>query len=359
VCPRITIVYNEPNPSRYDRANERKAVFGVLEAVEAVRASVNELGHEAALLPLVPPFEAAREKLASLDVRLVFNLFEGFCGEPETEALVPAALSELGIPFTGCHAPVLRLALDKVEVKKLLQAAAIPTPDFQLLHPENLSTFRLDYPCIVKPRAEDASHGITEDSVVNDFASLARQVEKIAGSYNSSALVEKFVGGREFNATVMGNSDCTVLPVSEIAYTLSPGMPRILSFEAKWEEDSIYYKGTQVVCPAEVGPAQSEYIAGMALAAYKLLGCCGYARVDMRLDEAGKLNVMEVNPNPDISPGAGAARQALAAGMNYTQFIDKIIKLAREKNDYGRRHTPHGCRGQTGANANTAGYARI
>jgi D-alanine-D-alanine ligase len=359
VRARLAVVFNEPNPSRYDRANERKAVYGVLEAVEAVRASIAELGYEAVLLPLEPPFEAAREKLASLDVRLVFNLFEGFCGEPETEALVPGALAELGMPFTGCRAPVLRLALDKVKVKTLLQIAGIPTPDFQLLNLKNLSTFRLDYPCIVKPRAEDASHGITADSVVNDFASLNRQVKKVAGSYGSDALVEKFVGGREFNATVIGNSGCTVLPVAEIVYTLSPGVPRVLSFEAKWEEDSAYFKGTQVVCPAEVAPAASEDIAGTALAAYKLLGCCGYARVDMRLDEAGELNVMEVNPNPDISPGAGASRQALAAGMNYTQFIDKIIRLALEKNDYGGRHTPHGCRGQTGADANTAGYSRI
>lgn len=359
MCARVAVVYNEPNPSRYDRTHEQKAVIGVLEAVEAVRASIIELGYEVVLLPLVPPFETAREKLALLDVKLVFNLFEGFCGEPETEALVPEALDKLRIPFTGCQASVLRLALDKAKVKVLLQAAGIPTANFQLLNPETLATFRLDYPCIVKPRAEDASHGITADSVVNDSASLARQVKMIAECYGSGALVEKFVGGREFNATVMGNADCTVLPVSEIVYSLSPGIPRVLSFEAKWEEDSVYFKGTKVVCPAEVDARERDDIAGTALAAYKLLGCRGYARVDMRMDEAGKLNVMEVNPNPDISPGTGAARQALAAGMNYTQFIDKIIKLALEKNNYDRRNPPHGGRGQTGADANTAEYARI
>ncbi len=359
MCARVAVVYNEPNPSRYDRTHEQKAVIGVLEAVEAVRASIVELGHEVVLLPLVPPFKTARQKLASLEVLLVFNLFEGFCGEPETEALVPETLAELGLPFTGCEAAVLRLALDKAKVKVLLQAAGIPTADFQLLNPETLSTFHLDYPCIVKPRAEDASHGITADSVVNDFPSLARQVKVIAECYGSAALVERFVGGREFNATVMGNSECVVLPVSEIVYSLSPGVPRILSFEAKWEEDSVYFKGTKVVCPAEIEPEERDYVAGTALAAYKLLGCRGYARVDMRLDEAGKLNVMEVNPNPDISPGTGAARQALAVGMNYTQFVDKIVKLALEKKDYDRQDPPHGRRGQIGADTNTPQYARI
>src|SRR4030042_5601620 len=110
MCARIGVVYNEPTPSRYDRTHEEKAVIGVLEAVEAVRTSILELGYEVVLLPLVPPFDLAREKLASLKVVLVFNLFEGFCGEPETEALVPEALGELGLPFTGCQALALRMA---------------------------------------------------------------------------------------------------------------------------------------------------------------------------------------------------------------------------------------------------------
>jgi D-alanine-D-alanine ligase len=359
MCARLAVVYNKPTPSRYDRTHEKKSVDGVLEAVEAVRAAAVELGYDTVLLPLVPPFETARKKLESLDVSVVFNLFEGFCDAPETEALVPEALDEVGVPYTGCQVEVLRLGLDKAKVKVLLQAAGIPTADFQLLNPDTLHLFRLDYPCIVKPRADDASNGITADSVVHDFPSLERQVKRLTESYGSSSLVEKFIGGREFNATVMGNSKLTVLPVSEIVYSLSEGLPRILNFEAKWEEDSVYFKGTKVVCPAEISPAERDYIAGTALAAYMLLGCNGYARADMRMDEAGKLNVMEVNPNPDISPGTGAARQAMAAGMNYTQFIDRIIKLALEKKKYDRRHPPHGRRRQTGADANTPEYARI
>jgi len=358
MCARLAVVYNEPVPSRYDVTHEEKSVLGVMEAVEAVRAAIVELRHEVVLVPLLPPFEDARQKLESLDVDLVFNLFEGFCDEPETEPLVPETLVELDIPFTGCEAAVLRLALDKAKVKVLLQAAGIPTADFQLLNPETLSTFRLDYPCIVKPRSDDASNGITADSVVRDFESLARQV-KVVTEFYGSALVERFIGGREFNATVMGNSKFAVLPVSEIVYSLSPDLPRILNFEAKWEEDSVYFKGTKVVCPAEISTAERHYITGTALAAYMLMGCAGYARVDMRMDETGKLNVMEVNPNPDISPGTGAARQAMAAGMNYPKFVEKIVKLALEKRKYDRRHPTHGRRGQTGADANTPEYARI
>ena len=93
---RVAIVYNEPLPSRYDTAGEEKAVLGVLQAVDAVHQALLELGYEVTRVPLVPPLEQARSKLSSLDVDLVFNLFEGFCGQPETEALVPETLSGTG-----------------------------------------------------------------------------------------------------------------------------------------------------------------------------------------------------------------------------------------------------------------------
>jgi D-alanine-D-alanine ligase len=356
---RVAVVYNEPHPSRYDHNREEKAVLGVIEAVTAVHQALIELGDDVILLPLVPPFEEARSKLAELTVDVVFNLFEGFCGEPPTEALVPEALTEMGLTFTGCQADVLRLALDKAKVKVILKSAGIPTPDFQLLNPETLHTFRLGYPCIVKPRSEDASHGINAESVVRGFTSLKRQVTVVSEAYGGGALIEEFVGGREFNATVIGDGQYMVLPVSEIVYTLPPGIPRLLTFAAKWENDSVYYEGTKVTCPAEVTPEERENIASTALATFRLIGCSGYARVDMRMDETGKLNVIELNPNPDISPGTGAARQAEAAGMSYAQFVDMIVNLALEKKKHDRQDTPRVRRGQAGADADTAAYARI
>ncbi len=356
---RVAVVYNEPQPSRYDRSSEQKAVLGVIEAFTAIQQALLKLGGSVVLLSLAPPFEEARRKLAALKVDVVFNLFEGFCGEPPTEALVPEALTELGLPFTGCQADVLRLALDKAKIKVILKSAGIATPDFQLLNPETLHAFRLGYPCIVKPRGEDASHGINAESVVRDFTQLEKQVTKITETYNGGALVEAFIGGPEFNATVIGNAHPIALPVSEIIYELPPDIPRILTFAAKWENDSAYFKGTKVICPAGVSDEEREHIAGMALETFRLIGCRGYARVDMRRDEAGKLNVIELNPNPDISPGAGAVRQAAAAGMSYSQFVAKIIGLALEKNKHGHQNTPHVRRGQAGAGADTAAHARI
>ncbi len=324
---RVAIVYNQPQHSRYDIRGEGAAVNGVLKAVDAVRNALVELEFEVALIPLKLPLEEAAESLNILDADIVFNLFEGFCGQPETEAFVPEVCDRRAIPYTGCPGEVLRLALDKVKTKEKLIECGIATPDFQLLNPRTFHLFRLNYPCIVKPLGEDASHGITARSVVYNADTMEEQVTRVSDAYGGSALVEEFADGREFNTTVLGGS---VLPVSEIAYLLPTGMPRLLTYEAKWQQQSLYYKGTKAVCPACINEDEQKTIARIALAAYKAIGCRGYARVDMRLDGNGKLKVLEVNPNPDISPGEGAARQAGIAGLSYTGFIKKIVALAGE-----------------------------
>jgi D-alanine-D-alanine ligase len=342
---RVAVVYNEPLKSRYDERGEQAAVTGVLEAVEAVHDALLKLGYGVVKVPLAPPLHRARKRLGALEADIVFNLFEGFAGHPETEAEIAEILAALERPFTGCPAGALKLALDKARTKAVLKSAGINTPDFQLLRPETLSGFRLVYPCIVKPRREDASHGLSPQNVVNDFASLEKQVTAVSRYYGGQALVEHFIEGREFNVTVLGD---TVLPVSEIDYSLPKGVPRLLTFAAKWQTDSPYFQGTKVVCPAEIKDKERENIAQTALKVFGLLGCRGYARVDMRLDETGQLNVIEANPNPDISPGAGSVRQAEAAGMTYPQFIEKIVKLALEKEKDGGQDTPDAKKGQAG-----------
>ena len=330
MCARIAIVYNKPEVSRYSSRGEDTAVLGVLESVEAVNKALIELKHDITLLPLSPA-DDIKNSLSSANADLLFNLFEGFCGSPETEALVPDIAEELKIPYTGCPSSVLRLALNKAKAKALLKSAGVRTPSGQVLTPDTLGEFNLVYPCIVKPCSEDASHGISDLSVVDDLASLTRQVTMICDVYGGQALVEEFVGGREFNATVLGNTRYTALPPSEIVYTLPEGMPKLLTFAAKWEIGSVYYLNTQLCCPAKISPAEKRAITQTITKVYQLFGCKGYARVDMRLDKDGKVNVIEVNPNPDISPGTGAARQADAAGMTYAEFMGTIINYALER----------------------------
>jgi D-alanine-D-alanine ligase len=333
---KITIIFNEPNSDRYGDMGESKAVASVLEEVRPVQRALTELGYPVVKIPLRPPLELAEEKLRALETDLVFNLFEGFDGRPETEAMVADILSGLGIPFTGNPPSTLSLALDKAKAKAVLKSDGVRTPKYQSLSPENLYLFHLNFPCIVKPLGEDASHGVSEESVVKNLDQLTKQVTKISQLFRGDTLVEEFLEGREFNVTVLGNKEPIALPVAEMVYYLPPELPRLLTFAAKWHEESIYYKGTKATCPAEIGEQERQLISQTALTAFKLLGCRGYARVDMRMDAEGIPNVLEVNPNPDISPGYGAARQAKAAGLPYSKLIEKIVMFALEEHSYSR-----------------------
>jgi len=328
VRPKIAVIYNEPVHDRYDAIGEKVAVLSVIKEVDAVHQALSESGYSVTRVPLVPPLERAREQLEQLEADVVFNLFEGFDGRPETEADVTVILSELELPHTGCGAEAISLALDKVKSKLLLAAAGVESPRHQLLNSESISSFDLSFPCIVKPNSEDASHGITEESVVNNPNSLEQQVTRICNLYGGWALAEEYVAGREFNATVVGNKKLNVLPISEIAYSLPAGLPNILTYSAKWEPESLYFKCSEVVCPAHLKTDEHRRIESVVETAFNVIGCAGYARVDLRMDVEGRFKVIEVNPNPDISPDAGAARQARAAGMTYQEFIERLVLIA-------------------------------
>jgi D-alanine-D-alanine ligase len=241
-------------------------------------------------------------------------------------------LVELKLPFTGCPPSALDLALDKARTKKLLSEAGINTPRYQILTTSGLKAFNLSFPCLVKPVSEDASHGLSEDSVVANSQELKKQVEKVCAGFGGKALVEEFLDGREFNTVVMGNQRLTVPAVSEIVFTLPPDKPRILTFASKWDENSLYYINTKAHCPAEITAREKACIIKLAKAAFRATGCRGYARVDFREGHPGEFFVLEVNPNPDITPGAGASLQIAAAGLSYNQFIDRVLHMALQYN---------------------------
>ncbi len=330
MCPKVAIVYNQPEPGRYADMGESAAIAGVIDEVEAVEQSLSDLKYSSFRVPLSPPLERVWDSLSAIDADVVFNLFEGFDGQPMTEVNVAEMLAETGFPYTGCNANAIKLCLDKAKAKDTLAASGIPSPQYRIIKGKLPTQFDLRFPCIVKPRAEDASHGITEESVIYDRKQLEKQVAKVCKLFGGEALVEEYIDGRELNATVMGNSKASVLPVSEIVYTLPQGKPRILTFAAKWEPQSEYYRGSVHVCPAEIEVKVKHSAADIALSVFRACGCSGYARVDFRQAASGDLAVIDINPNPDTSPTSGAARQAKAAGLSYTQFTELIINIALE-----------------------------
>jgi len=328
---RVALIYNDPIPDRYSEMGEAEAIADVLEEVKSVYDGLIASGYSVVKVPLVPPIDSVRDILSNTDADIFFNLFEGFAGRPETEAMVAGMLAVMGKPFTGSLPATLALALDKVKTKELLLAAGLNTPRYQVLCLDELDRFSLNFPCIVKPAGEDASHGVDQHSVVNDPQALAVQVEKICVHYGGKALVEEFIDGREFASTIMGIHHPIITAISEIEFSLPPGLPRMLTFGAKWLTEDVYFHHTDPVCPAKIDSALQAHITETSIAAYRLLGCRGYARVDMRLDSQGRANVLEVNPNPDIAPTVVWDARLASIGMTYPQFIDRILQLALDR----------------------------
>jgi len=261
----------------------------------------------------------------------VFNLAEGLAGKLFEEARIAWALEAMGYCFTGSGGSAIAHGANKSRTKELLLAHDVPTPDWWLFrHPDEV-TGQIDelvLPLIVKPVAEDASIGVGPEAVIHTEGALRERIAYVIDAYRQTALAETFVVGREFNVSIWGNPP-QVLPLAEIDFrAFSDPYERIVSFAAKWEEESFEYRNTLVLCPAPLKPEMEGRITVTALQAWQALGCQGYARVDMRLDKDGVPFVVEVNCNPDLSPDAGFYRAASTAGYSYGEMVEQIVEIA-------------------------------
>ncbi len=266
---------------------------------------------------------------------VIFNLCDtGFRDDYNLEPHVAAMFDILNIPYTGSNYFTLALCQNKARTKDILTYNEILTPKFQVFTAaERKINPELKYPLIVKPIREDGSVGIRERSVVANEEQLKEEIDHITTFYKQQALVEEFIDGREFNISLIGNKRPVVLPISEIDFSQMPEhLPNIVSYRAKWVKQSTMYKKTPVICPANVDEKIAKTIEETARKCYKIFGCRGYARIDSRYDnQTGKLYILEINPNPDISEDAGITRAAGAAGMDYADLISRIIDFALEK----------------------------
>lgn len=330
---KIAIIYNNPTPGKYHAIGEGIAVEDVLDSVESVAGTLDKLGYKKTCIPLCQPLETIKGELTKIDANIVFNLFEGFDGYAWSEAAVAKILEELDLCFTGASSNELILCEDKSKIKETIEANGIPTPVWQVLSPKFCSDFDLQFPCIVKPLHEHASHGLSEKSVVYNFNALRERVGYIWNVYKHPSLVEKFLPGREFRVLIVGNEHPIVYPIEEIIYTLPTDKPRLLTYSAKWIIDHEYYEGSYEECPAEVGAELQSDICTIALKSYTSLNCHGYASIDIRQDEMGQLMVIDVNPNTDIYEEGGVQLPLETAGIEYATFIEKILSLARQKHE--------------------------
>ena len=326
---KILVVYNVID--RVDRG-EKDDLFAEQEIVlveHFVEEALQQSGHTTAAVPIRDDLWSP---LKSFDPNewLIFNLCESIRNKTYLEPYIISAFEHLGFRYTGSNRRTLANCLNKARTKEVLQAHGLPTAAFQVVTPWTLQR-RLDFPLIVKPVSEDASIGISANSVVRDDRALRRQVRYVWETYHQPALVEEFIEGREFNVTILGNDSPRVLPLSEISFRHIPDpFARIVSFRAKWVPTSPEYIGTPPTCPARVAEATKKRIEETARRAYQAMGLRDYGRVDIRLKN-GTPYVLEVNPNADLSPEAGIARAGHVAGMGYADLADEIVRLAARR----------------------------
>ena len=336
--PGVAVLYNASDQLVKGELRDILAEQGVIACAHAVAEALRMAGHRVALVPIHSDVELTLAPYPPTDW-VVFNLGEGLKGRLFEEARIAWALAAMGYRFTGSRGDAIARSTHKGQAKALLAAGGVPTPPWRVFYDptevEESSAAALPFPLIVKPVAEDASLGVSTEAVVHTPAALQARVAYVVERYRQGALAEQFIAGREFNISLWGDPP-EVLPLAEIDFSdFADPFQQIVSFAAKWEEDSFAYNHTPVVCPARVAPVVRDRIVATARRAWRAIGCRGYARVDMRVAADGTPYVVEVNCNPDISPDAGFFRAAQAAGHDYVGMATHILNLAlRQCNSY-------------------------
>jgi D-alanine-D-alanine ligase len=348
----VGIMYTDPSPTEWekkarvagltaDRKNSasdadmekaRQAIRNEVELeIETVRLALENFGYAVTKICVSHDVAEIVRKLSCLRPDVVFNFCESSTGDSLQEMYIASVYELLGLKYTGSTPLILGLALHKDVVKRILMQAGVPTPEFWYVRPlQNVPVIPENlYPLIVKPNREDASIGIDNDSIVIDGEQLRIRVAYVHKTFEQPALIERFIAGREVNVSILGTKELKVLPISEIDFTGMPGhLHKIVSYEAKWSENSIAYGKTKPVCPAPIDESLAEKVRAIAVEAYKAVGIRHYGRVDMRIDNENNPYVLEVNPNPDISEDAGFVRSARIGGLPYDQLMNYILTLA-------------------------------
>jgi D-alanine-D-alanine ligase len=282
-----------------------------------VEDALERLGHE------VVAIDVGADLIERLDEARPDAAFVAMHGRDGEDGTVQELLEIVGIPYTGSGVLACGRATDKVLAKHLMIEAGIPTPEFfafsetafrELGAAEALPAIeeRLRFPIVVKPSSQGSALGIK-------FARTAADVPAAlvaAFSYDSKVLLERHVAGRDLAVSIL---DDQPLPIVEAV----PRDEEFYDFEARYEIGR-----TDFVCPAELSEGLSRQAQELALRTYGLLGCSGFARVDLMLGEADELAVLEANPIPGLTETSLLPQAAEAAGISFDELIGRILEPA-------------------------------
>ncbi len=292
---------------------------------------------------------------------ICFNLCEGHFGDGR-EAQVPALLEMMRLPYTGSRVMTLALALDKPMTKRILMWHDLPTPAFQSFEsPDEPLDDDMAFPLFVKPSREGTGMGVSAKSIVNNEHELREQVAYIIGRYNQTALVERYIAGREVTVGLVGNisgvaarrlparyyvakdrdySEAGLAALRAGGITFLP--PLEINLAPFKESDAVYSnrlktdlaEDLEYFCPAPLKREQVQHLNWLTAAVFRVLGCYDVSRVDFRLDEADnyKPYILEINPLPGLAPGiSDLVIEAAAMGISHGELVNMILNAAIER----------------------------
>jgi D-alanine-D-alanine ligase len=295
-----------------------------------VISTLTAMGHEVQALGVHDDLGEIRRLADEWKPHIAFNLLEGFDDITIFDQNVVSHLELLKLPYTGCNPRGMLLSRDKSLSKKLLAYHRIPMPEFEVFRigrPVRRAK-RLAFPLMVKSLTQEASIGISQASVVDSDEKLKERVAFIHESIGTAAIVEQYIEGRELYVGILGNQLLQALPVWELFFTNMPdGARRIATDRVKWSVKYQKKYGIDSGAARELGDAKREQLQHLCKRAYRALELSGYARIDLRLDEAGNPWVIEANPNPQIAKGEDFAASAENAGLSYESVLQRIINL--------------------------------
>ncbi len=311
---KIAILYNQLSE------NAAADEADVLDQVDLVRNALVELQHEVLSMEVSLNLKELHDQLLTAKVDAVFNLVESINNQGELIAFVPALLDVMKIPYTGSSYESTFVTSNKTVAKKIMRYHEIPTPSSIL--EKSLNEIKPASQYIIKPVWEDGSLYLDEASVV-DGKTLREKAKELDFS---RFFVEEYIDGREFNISILcSEKGPKVLNPAEIVFTnYEPGKPKIVGYTAKWNPDSFEYKNTVREFP-NLKPDLHNLLNKICTDCWEAFKLKGYARVDIRLDAAGNPFVLEVNPNPCISPDSGFIAALHQTGIEVTRAISNIV----------------------------------
>jgi D-alanine-D-alanine ligase len=297
-----------------------------------VLAALHNLGHEVRVIGIGDRLTELRLSIRDFRPHVVFNLLDEFSGIESYDYYVVAYLELKRQRYTGCNPRGMMISRDKVLTKQVLASHRIATPSFRVF-PYGRSfrePRRLSFPLFVKSATEDASLGIAQASLVESATALRERVEFIHEHVQTDALVEEYIDGRELYIGVLGNQRLTTFPVWEIDFGTLPGLQaRIATRAVKWDRNYQQRHGISTQRATNLSAEQQTALARLAKRIFRALHMTGYARMDLRMREDGRIFLLEANANPDLTYGEDFAESASASGLTYEDLIRRIVSIGR------------------------------